>query len=94
MKQPNPESDEQLLLRLRRLERDVTAAASSGDRRLLLTLQSDLLSLLTELKQRSDRVMAEINEANLKFDAATAYARCATLGRGMFKARTMTKSKG
>lgn len=94
MKQPNPESDEQLLLRLRRLEMDVAVAASSDDRRVLLTLQSDLLSLLTVLKQRSDRVVAEINEANVKFGAATAYARCATLGRGMSKARTMTKSKG
>jgi hypothetical protein len=94
MKQPNPESDEQLLLRLRRLEIDVAVAASSDDRRVLLTLQSDLLSLLTTLKQRSDQLLAKINEANLKFDAATAYARCATLGRGMFKARTMTKSKG
>jgi hypothetical protein len=94
MKQPNPESDEQLLLRLRRLEMDATAAASSGDRRLLLTLQSDLLSLVTVLKRRSDRVAAEINEANAQFDAATAYARCATLGRRMSKARTMIKSKG
>ena len=94
MKQPNPKSDEQLLLRLRRLEMDVTAAASSGDRRLLLTLQRDLLSLLTVLKRRSDRVAAEINGANAQLDAATAYARCATLGRGMPKARMMIKSKG
>ena len=94
MKQPNPESAEQLLLRLRRLEMDVTAAASSGDRRLLLTLQGDLLLVMTALKRRSDRVAAEINEANAQFDAATAYARCATLGRAMPRARTMIKSKG
>lgn len=94
MKQPNPETDEHLLLRLHRLEMDVTAAASSGGRRLLLTLQSDLLSLLTVLKRRSDRIAAEINEANAQFDAAAAYARCAIFGRGMSKARTMIKSKG
>ena len=94
MKKPNPENDEQLLLRLRRLEIDVAAAAASDDRRILLTLQSDLLSLLTLLKRRSDRVMAEISEANLQFGAVTAYARCATLGRGMSKARTMIKLKG
>ena len=94
MKHANPENDEQLLLRLRRLEMDVVTAASSGDRRILLTLQSDLLSLLTLLKRRSDRVMTEINEANFQFGAVTAYARCATLGRAMPKARTMIKSKG
>ena len=94
MKQPNPESAEQLLLRLRRLEMEATAAASSGDRRLLLTLQGDLLLVMTALKRRSDRIAAEINEANAQFDAATAYARCATLGRAMPRARTMIKSKG
>ena len=94
MKHPNPESDEKLLLRLRRLEMDVATAASSGDRRLLLTLQGDLLLVMTALKRRSDRVAAEINGANAQFDAVTAYARCATLGRGTSKARTMIKSKG
>jgi hypothetical protein len=82
MRQPDPDSDEHLFSRLRRIEAAAFAAASGGDRRLLLVLQNDLRSLLETLKRRSGQLAAKINRAGAQFSAARAYARCATLGAG------------
>jgi hypothetical protein len=82
MRQLDPDSDEHLFSRLRRIEAAVFAAASRGDRRLLLVLQNDLRSLLEALKRRSGQLAVKINRAGAQFSAARAYARCATLGTG------------
>jgi hypothetical protein len=85
MRQPDPDSDEHLFSRLRRIEAAVFAAASRGDRRLLLVLQNDLRALLETLKQRCGQLAVKINRAGAQSSAARAYARCATLGTGALR---------
>ena len=83
MPQPDADSDELLFSRLRRIESAIIAAASGGDRRVLLALQGDLQTLLATLKQRTGEMAANINRAGARSSAARAYARCATLSGGV-----------
>ncbi len=80
--QPDPDGHELLFSRLRRIEAAVLAAASGTDRRVLLTLQNDLRSLLETLKRKSGQLAATINQAGAQSSAARAYARCATIVTG------------
>jgi len=93
MRQPDTNRDEQLFLRLRRIESAIVAAASGADRRVLLALQGDLRSLLATLKQRTGEMAANINRAGAQSRAAKAYARCASLGGRVSSQRKTIKAE-
>jgi hypothetical protein len=75
------ESDEQLFLRLRRIEMAAKAARPHDDRRRLLALENDVRSLRAVLKARCSLVVEKMNAAGEQLSAVSAYARCASLWR-------------
>lgn len=68
---------------MQRLDRLLAIARriNRGDRRMILALQSDLITLRAALLQQRDALAQKLNIAGTRSKAATAYSRIASLGR-------------
>lgn len=76
------DNDESLFSGLRRIVSAVKSASPIGDRRRLLSLESDLRRVRDDLNQRCGALTQKMNEAGAQLHAVSAYARCASLRRG------------
>jgi hypothetical protein len=88
------DSDEQLFLRLRRLAARVGSLAKGSNRRRLLVLQSELLTVRAAIAARCDRLAAEMRASRAQLGAIAAYSRCAHLTRGASRTPTNGTATG
>jgi hypothetical protein len=88
------DSDAQLLRRLQRIAATVGSLAQTTDRRRLLVLQSELLTVRAAIAARGQRLADEMRTSRAQLGAIAAYARCAKLSRGASKTPTHGKTTG
>jgi hypothetical protein len=79
-------NDEALFRRLRRMVA-TAKAAHQCDRRNLLSLESDIRALRTELTKRCAVLTEQMKEAGARTTALSAYARTGSIARGLPQAR-------
>jgi hypothetical protein len=88
------DSDEQLVRRLRRIAANVGALAKASDRRRLLVLRGELLTVRAAIAARCEKLAAEMRASQARLGAIAAYSRSATLSRGTSKTPTNGKTTG
>jgi hypothetical protein len=81
-----PGNDEALFGRLRRLVA-TARTAHQRDRRKLLSLETDMRTLRTELTRHCDLLKEQMKDAGTRTMAISAYARTGSLARGLPHAR-------
>jgi hypothetical protein len=88
------DSDEQLLMRLRRIAVAAGSLTKAGDRRRILTMESELLGVRAAITARCEKLAAEMRASRAQLGAIAAYSRCASLTRGAAKLPTSVKTTG
>lgn len=87
------DSDDRLLVRLRRAIAAAGRATGADDRRRLLILVDEVETLRARIAERCEAVANEMKAARAQIGAIAAYARCAKLTRGAAPIRTGEKMR-
>jgi hypothetical protein len=88
------DTDEQLFMRLRRIAVAAGSLTKAGDRRRILTMESELSSVRAAITARCEKLAAEMRASRAQLGAIAAYSRCASLTRGASKLPTSVKTTG
>lgn len=89
---PHGQAEDELFGRLRRLAAEARTSRHR-DRRVLLSLQHDIRAIRAALTEKRDAVSERLKASGQRISAITAYARTASIARGLTPAR-MNKSNG
>lgn len=88
------DSDQQLTLRLRRIAAAIGSLGKTGERRRLLAMENELLSVRAALARRCEKLTDEMRASRAQLGAIAAYARCASVTRDALKNSAAGKAAG
>jgi hypothetical protein len=91
MRAPRNQPEDELIRRLHRLVAEVKANRHR-DRRILLSMQSDIRTLRNALHEKCNALSEQMKASGRRVSAISAYARTASITRGLTPARTNTSN--